>query len=90
MIKNYKTYAVLWLQMPQHLSNTKKMMMNVSKNKAFLIAGVAVLGLGVGTYFLFFRQKKGAYNPNDTNLNANPAAAADYRKQLQAFSKSQK
>lgn len=66
------------------------MMMNVSKNKAFLIAGVAVLGLGVGAYFLFFRQKKGAYNPNDTNLNANPAAAADYRKQLNAFSKSQK
>ena len=33
-------------------------MMNVSKNKAFLIAGVAVLGLGVGAYFLFFRQKK--------------------------------
>ena len=58
MIKNYKTYAVLWLQMPQHLSNTKKMMMNVSKNKAFLIAGVALLGLGVGAYFLFFRQKE--------------------------------
>jgi len=44
--------------MPQHLSNTKKMMMNVSKNKAFLIAGIAVLGLGVGAYFLFFHKKK--------------------------------
>ena len=38
-------------------------MMNVTKNQAFLIAGIAVIGLGVGAYFLFFRREKGAYNP---------------------------
>ena len=63
--------------------------MNVTKNQAFLIAGIAVIGLGVGAYFLFFRREKGAYNPDDANSTSNPTANADYRKQLQAFAKSQ-
>ena len=65
-------------------------MMNVTKNQAFLIAGIAVVGLGVGAYFLFFRKEKGAYNPDDANSTGNPTANADYRKQLQEFAKSQK
>lgn len=63
-------------------------MMNVTKNQAFLIAGIAVIGLGVGAYFLFFRREKGAYNPDDANSTGNPTLmliiASSYKPLLRA------
>lgn len=57
--------------------------MKVTKKQAYIISGIALIGLGIGAYFVFFRKKKGEYDPsnNATQNHTNN----DYQKQLQAF-----
>ncbi|AVM49311.1 hypothetical protein [Capnocytophaga sp. oral taxon 878] len=58
--------------------------MKVTKTQAYIIGGIALVGLSIGAYFAFFRKEKGEYDASENNAQ-NPTANPDYKKQLQSF-----
>ena len=73
--------------------------MDVTKKQAYIIGGIALVGLGVGAYFLFFKKEKGEYDasianqevPETTLPSGVKVKATDaYKQELIKFSRSSK
>ena len=72
--------------------------MDVTKKQAYIIGGIALVGLGVGAYFLFFKKEKGEYDANsnqevpETTLPSGIKVKATeaYKQELIKFSRSSK